>query len=390
MYPGYGLRVTSRLPLCHGFITSLSRYLSSAVAKMGTVRKEVFSCLAVLDKQAAAFLNLKELTPDRTAARLLPLPVAKRCRALPIAQDNGCITVAMADPADHAARADVTAALLEGAAGRPGAVRQVYLVQGDPALIDRWLADLSLVDAEQTPVQPAAQPIEVWLREPLHGDKNAITRYAAQMAALLTAPLGRLDPLAVHGDWPNVTGQATHRLLILPCLGHNRSAARQEPGNPVCTVYACRPRWPLRRLLLIVRGDPVDDAALTWAARLARASGAATTALMVAPHASNSQALPAHDDISSLLSAHIAAGSTMQRTAQRLTAHQVDAVFHLRQGAPELVIREELASLSYDLVIASVAVANPDAPWRLRPLLHKLLPDLKCPLLLTAGQTLVE
>lgn len=80
----------------------------------------------------------------------------------------------------------------------------------------------------------------------------------------------------------------------------------------------------------------------------------------------------------------------MQRTAQRLTAHQVDAVFHLRQGAPELVIREELASLSYDLVIASVAVANPDAPWRLRPLLHKLLPDLKCPLLLTAGQTLVE
>ena len=80
----------------------------------------------------------------------------------------------------------------------------------------------------------------------------------------------------------------------------------------------------------------------------------------------------------------------MQQAAQRLTVMQVGAVLHLRQGAPELVIGEELASLSYDLVIAGVAVRNPDAPWRLRPLLHKLLPDLKCPLLLTAGQTLVE
>ena len=76
----------------------------------------------------------------------------------------------------------------------------------------------------------------------------------------------------------------------------------------------------------------------------------------------------------------------MQHAAQRLTALQVDAVLHLRQGAPEQVIREELASTCYDLVIAGVAVRSADVPWRLRPLLHKLLPDLRCPLLLTAGR----
>jgi len=349
----------------------------------------------VFDNLPAAFLSLRDLTPDRDAARLLPLVVARRCRALPVAQDDGCITVAMADPADHAARADVTAALLERAAGQPVAARQVYLVQGDPALIDMWLANLATVGEEQTPAQPATQPTEVWLREPLHGDKTAIINYAAQMAALLTAPLGRLDPLAAQGGWPDFSADSAHRLLILPCLDHNlpgplqagaeRRASAPGPGTPASVLVACRPRWPLRRLLLIVRGDPVDDAALAWAARLARASGAATTALMVAPHASNRRALPAHDDISSLLSANVATGYTMQQAAQRLTVMQVGAVLHLRQGAPELVIREELASLSYDLVIAGVAVRSPDAPWRLRPLLHKLLPDLKCPLLLTAG-----
>jgi hypothetical protein len=111
---------------------------------------------------------------------LLPLDVARRCRALPIAQDSGRITVAMADPSDHASRELVTSLLLERTGGLADGSPQVYLVQGDPALIDTWLAQLALVDDDQGPVPPAAQPLEVWLREALHGDKAAIIGYAGQ------------------------------------------------------------------------------------------------------------------------------------------------------------------------------------------------------------------
>lgn len=212
----------------------------------------------------------------------------------------------------------------------------MYLVQGDPALIDRWLADLSLVDAEQTPVQPAAQPIEVWLREPLHGDKNAITVMLPRWPVRATAPLGCLDPLAVHGDWPNVTGQATHRLLILPCLGHNgplrgRSQGHRLHGVRMSAVLATAPaaadraRRPGRRCGVDLGGVACasgsgDDSA---------DGGAVRAAVRPFPRTMISQAFVGHI---------VSAGSTMQRTAQRLTAHQVDAVFHLRQGAPELVI----------------------------------------------------
>lgn len=354
---------------------------------------EVFH-LAVSEDRCPAFLSLRDLTPDRVAARLLPLDVARRCRALPVAQDNGCITVAMADPTDRAAREAVTAALLERAAGQGDGSPQVYLVQGDPALIDIWLANLARVDDDHAPCWSDAQPLDVWLREPLHGDKAAISNYAAQMAALLATQLRRFDPLAAGQGWPDLAAPPAHRLVILPCFDYNfpgsllasvdrsNPAPGREYGAP--TLYACRPRWPLRRLLLILRGDPVDDAALAWATRLARASGAAATALMVAPHTTATYAPPAHDDVSSLLSVNTAKGHKMQHAARRLAAMQLDAVLHLRQGKPEVVIREELASTSYDLVVAGVAVRSPDAQWRLRPLLHKLLPEMNCPLLLTA------
>ncbi|HSN73592.1 MAG TPA: universal stress protein [Anaerolineae bacterium] len=337
-----------------------------------------------------AFLSLRDLTPDRAAARLLPLNVARTCRALPIAEDSGCITVAMADPADRAAREVVTASLLERAAGQADGSRQVYLVQGDPALIDMWLANLAL-DNDATASWSDLQPLDIWLREPLHSDKAAIGNYAAQIAALLATQLRRFDPLAMDCGWPDFADSPAHRLMILPCLDYNlpRPLQANSDGCAEAVMFACRPRWPLRRLLLIARGDPVDDAALAWATRLARASGAATTALMIAPHLPSSHALPAHDDISSLLSTNNTTGHKMQHTAQRLAALQLDAVLHLRQGAPDVVIREELASTPYDLGIAGVAVRNGDAQWRLRPLLHKLLLEMNCPLLLTAGSSTV-
>ncbi len=335
------------------------------------------------DMEPAGFLSLSDLAPDPQAARLLPPAVARRCRALPIALDGGCITVAMADPSDRAARAAVMAALRAQSADASAQPPQVYLVQGDPALIDAWLADPTLEQGEPAGAAGADLPPAVWLREPLFADQAVVVAYAQQLAALLAAPLHRFDPLAADADGPPADLQRARRLMILSCLDYNLAGALLDGGDAAATLFACRPRWPLRRLLLIVRGDPVDDAALAWATRLARASQAAMTALMVAPHASTTPGPTARDNIANLLSPQDSTGHKMQRAAHVLAAAHLNAVLHLRQGAPETVIRKELASTPYDLAITGIAVHGAEAQWRLRPLLHRLLPDLPCPLLIT-------
>ncbi|MDW8319533.1 MAG: universal stress protein [Anaerolineae bacterium] len=335
--------------------------------------------------EPAGFLSLSDVTPDPKAARLLPPAVARRCRALPIALDGDCVTVAMADPTDRAAREAVMAALQASSALATVRPSQVYLVQGDPALIDDWLrlAEVALAPEQPAGASPTEPPIGLWLPEPLAHDGGEVVAYAEQLAALLAAPLRRFNPSAGRPDEVSFPSHPERRLLVLPCLSYGQVEPLLEGGRGAAALLVCRPRWPLRRLLLIVRGDPVDDAALAWAAWLARASQAAVTALMVAPHVPTTPSPPTGDDIANLLSPHDAAGHRAQRTAQSLAALHLDAVLHLRQGPPETVIRRELASAPYDLGITGIAARGAEAQWRLRPLLRRLLPDLPCPLLVT-------
>ena len=51
-------------------------------------------------QRKTAYLTLDELTADRELARRLPPDLAWRYHALPLAEDNGRVTVAMADPDD--------------------------------------------------------------------------------------------------------------------------------------------------------------------------------------------------------------------------------------------------------------------------------------------------
>ena len=52
--------------------------------------------MPTVDDHTSVFLSLDTFTPNRNVALSLPEDFARRYRALPIAQDNGRITVAMA------------------------------------------------------------------------------------------------------------------------------------------------------------------------------------------------------------------------------------------------------------------------------------------------------
>ena len=328
-----------------------------------------------VDGHATVFLSLDTLTPNRDVALTLPEDVARRYHALPIAQDNGRVTVVMANPGDRTAREAVVAALTVKTEDARGGVSSVYVVQGDPAAIDAWLAELWPVSEEQPELQ-------VWLRDPLHSEKKRALIFAENVAGILDTSLSRFNPLT--DGLPQAIRASTDTLVILPCsdikLRSQLLQTGEGPGPAV--LIGCQTRWPLRKLLVIVRGDEVDNKALAWAARLGRPSGATLTALMVALPTPAGHHETDEEGIAALLTATNATGRKMKRTAQRLAALHLDATLHLSQGVPELVIREELATDDYDLAITGIAVRGWEAQWRLRPFLDRLLQDAFCPLLI--------
>ena len=330
--------------------------------------------MTTADGRATVFLSLDTLTPNRDVALSLPEDVARHYHALPIARDNGRVTVVMANPGDQTAREAVVAALTVKTEDARGAISSVYVVQGDPTAIDAWLAEL-------WPASEERPELQVWLRDPLHGEKKRAVIFAENVAGILDTSLSHFNPLT--DGLPQAIRATTDTLVILPCSDIKlRSQLLQTGKGPgPAVLIGCQTRWPLRKLLVIVRGDEVDNIALAWAARLARPSGAALTALMVALPTPAGHHETDEEGIAALLTATNATGRRMKRTAQRLAALQLDATLHLRQGVPESVIREELATDDYDLAIAGIAVRGWEAQWRLRPFLDRLLQDAFCPLL---------
>ena len=206
--------------------------------------------MTAVDGRATVFLSLDTLTPNRDVALSLPGDVARRYHALPIAQDNGVVTVVMANPADQTAREAVEAALTVKTEDSHGDASSVFVVQGDPAAIDAWLAEL-------WPASEERPELHVWLRDPLHGEKKRAVTFAENVAGILDTSLSHFNPLT--DGLPQAIRATTDTLVILPCSDIKlRSQLLQTGKGPgPAVLIGCQTRWPLRKLLVIVRGDEV-------------------------------------------------------------------------------------------------------------------------------------
>lgn len=318
--------------------------------------------------RTTAPLVLENLARNPALARRLPPALAWRYHALPVAEDNGCITVAMADPDDAAAREAVETAL----------GMTTYMVRGDPAAIDALLAevwpqeeDCSLRLLVCTQGSPVAD--EVWA-------------YAQRLGDLLSAHVSLFETVAGGGALfqalANEVERAGYDLVILgephPSLVERllsgpvgRGVADRVPTSLLVTQ---RPGWPLRRILLVMRGEERDDVAVDWIVRLAQPSSATVTVLAVVPP------LPAmyrdvarmEQGLAALLATDTALGRQMRRVARRLVNSEIEGTLQLRQGPPDWQIRREVAEGDYDLI----AIAAEDHGRWLRRLLGEVVGSL--------------
>jgi nucleotide-binding universal stress UspA family protein len=132
---------------------------------------------------------------------------------------------------------------------------------------------------------------------------------------------------------------------------------------PISILVTCRPRWPIQTILLIVRLEETDEAAVDWVGRLARPSDAKVTILPVvssfpavyAPVSSEETAL------GELLSPKTQPGQQLRCLSQRLAQWQIEGTLHFRQGEPEWQIRWEVTEGNYDLIVIG---AEPHGSWQ--------------------------
>jgi nucleotide-binding universal stress UspA family protein len=322
--------------------------------------------------EASAPCSVKHLALDRLVinpklARRLPSGLAFLYHALPLAEDNSCITVAMADPGDAIARAAITAAL--------GA--KLYVVQADRAAIDGLLAE-TWPEASQHPLRLLVY----------HQDKSRngeVCAYAERLSHMLDGHLTHLESTAPSGATGDLAGEAEpgYDLVILGEPGQRAterllsSPATAGPLQPTPTslLIAQRPRWPLKRILLVTRGYETEDAAVDWITRLAQPSRAAVTVLAVVPEmpTTTSNLAPRMQcGLADWLATDTALGQQLRRISQRLANWGTAGTLRFRQGPPKQQIRCEIAEEDYDLIV----VANDHSSWWLHQLLGELIPDL--------------
>lgn len=139
--------------------------------------------------------------------------------------------------------------------------------------------------------------------------------------------------------------------------------------------------WPIRRILLLLRGQATDHATVEWGVRLAQRAGSQVTLLVVLPPELGQRE---HNDsqLADILARDTIPGRYVRQVLNRLVSLDIGAVLRLRQGALAQQVRQEVARSDYDLVVTSA-----EPPGRL---LNSHLESLIVPLLQwTAAPVLV-
>lgn len=330
-----------------------------------------------------AYLTLDDLTADPALVRRLPPDLAWRCHALPLAEDNGRVTVVMADPDDIEAREAVVAALGP----------RVCVVKGSALAIDAQLTEIWGNNGHsRLKLKVCAMP------DPLPGE---LWDYAQALGVSLGARLGCLSTVEEVDALTKEGGRAHCDLaifgkhcqpLIRALLSHSVAddgQARQQRAVPFAVLVAQRPRWPLERILLVLCGGSADSGTVDWALRLAQPGSAIVTALAVVPPVpAMYRGLSRMElGVAELLATDTPLGRQMHQVARRLAECQVDSILRLRQGAPDQQIYREVVEGDYDLIV----MATKPCRWWLRQLkgdtICSLLSWVDRPLLLVEPTT---
>jgi nucleotide-binding universal stress UspA family protein len=362
--------------VCHQFITrfiTLSRYADKE--SIGLTWSEGFISMKLQQIRKNSTLFIYDLPIQPALAQRLPTSIARSYHAVPISEETGGITVAMVNPDDQAALAAVKMAL--------GC--EPYIVRGDQTLIDAAIDQIWPDEIEQ------AQPIRILLpgfdheSHKKNGGQRNQDRGVYEFAQKLTALLGA--KLAIRSARAETRADSLYDTIKRECydlIVGSKFTGADIRRIPTSILAVQHPSWPLRKILLLINGAMVGDAALSWVVLLAKKAGAGITALAVVPPVPGMfQGLPRmQQGLPELLSTNTELGRQTRKIAKRLFDEEIDGTIKLRYGSPERQYLEESVEQHYDMVVLAAESENHPKHWLRGDLIAPLVQRSRAPVLI--------
>lgn len=294
-----------------------------------------------------SYLEVKGIKANWKVAARLPFDLACQWHALPIAEEHGHITVAMANPEDKQARDIITSEL-----GVP-----VFTVQANLDSIDELIAEIWTKRADQ------GLKMSLWKLS--HPDSEILDTYAHRVSNLLG---GELEQLLLSGISYNAYHEAIEELardktdLVICEKPTQKFLDRLFSGStddmllkdcPATILFAGDHRLPIGNILLVIQGVGCDVPATNWAIRFAEHTSAHLVVLPVTVPIPVMYGEMQHErhKSNSLLNSGCPTSLGIRKIMHQFMDLGIQGTLKLRNESPELQIWWEFLEGDYDLVI---------------------------------------
>jgi hypothetical protein len=269
--------------------------------------------------RAHPLLDVGEVTPDPELLQKIPHALALYYMALPIAGEDGMVSIAMAHP-ENVTALGVLSKLL-----------------GRPLVAVRGVSDAIRAALFEMPAAPrvAETPIFGLSTHPRSTESQAaVVAWMERLGAALDARTRLVEISAGLSDVHlSILAEGHPRLIVLDSTSEPlRSTVLRKATAPIFLVRGqgdtetqTRKVVPLCRVLVALRGFSSDEQALAWATTLAAEPDATVTVLPLT--------------------------GTRVLALQKLADDKLRSCVKVRQGTPVTQILEEAAAGDYDLIV---------------------------------------
>lgn len=173
--------------------------------------------------------------------------------------------------------------------------------------------------------------------------------------------------------------QSTLERILFGSIGR-----RVASKAPTTILIVQQPRWPIKKILLVIRVEALEESAIDWAGRLTHLCDAHLTILPLVPfqpliYGSVSRL---QVGIESLLTPSTPSGEQLRTFLNRLSQWQVNGTLRVRQGDPLWQICWEIDEGKYDLVIIGAEQHSRLRRWLFGELVGPLVSRINRPLLI--------
>ena len=310
-------------------------------------------------------LIIDEFAANPRLAKLIPARMAFRYHTLPIAENDNCLTVVMADPEDQRAREQI-----RGFIGRP-----VHIVRGNQSTIDTLIAEL----------WPESIHRRLHIAVLIHGaSERPLLDYGLELGRWLKADEVHLETLSSQSKVTSYSSISSYDLVITGDLkAHQlRDQIRKSWGrqnlyrSKSSFLIARRVRLPIKKVLCVLRGQPSDLVSARWVTRLTHSTDCSVDVVVIVPQVPLMYAGMKKMQISldEILREKSLPGRHLRRAVGYLSNWEIKTTMRLLPGYSPLNIEADFGKAPPDLIV----ISTHEPRFSLGVLLDDLVDTLVC------------